>query len=155
MWHSFAACDWLCTTELVNAYWVSLNSGIERKWFFVSADLGGYCSEGRTCGPDGCKSDTLLLHDDGLLLCHDLSNRNEGHSVTLKGCRWIMQRSMPAQGLERLFDGSETGNECAAVISQSSKASYFADSYRLPSFMQSNTPLYLFPLSGRLLCQTG
>ena len=52
-----------------------------------------------------------------------------------------MQRSMRVQGLERLFDGSETGNECAAVhvISQPSKASYFADSYRLPSFMQSNT----------------
>ena len=108
MWHSFAACDWLCTTELVNAYWVSLNSGVERKWFFVSADVGGYSSKGRTCGPDGCKSDTLLFHDDGLLLCRDLSNRKEGHSVTLKGCRWIMQRSMQPQGLERLFDGSET-----------------------------------------------
>ena len=52
-----------------------------------------------------------------------------------------MQRSMRVQGLERLFDGTETGNECAAVISQSPKASYFADSYRLPSFMQSNTSL--------------
>ena len=27
VWRSFAACDWLCTTQLVNAYWVSLNSG--------------------------------------------------------------------------------------------------------------------------------
>ena len=75
---------------LVNAYWVFLNSGVERNWFFVSADVGGYCSEGRTCGSDGCKSHTLLFHDDGLLLCRDLSNRKEGHSVTLKGCRWII-----------------------------------------------------------------
>ena len=66
---------------------------VERKCFFVSANvrgggtrdealrtsvLGGYCSEGLRCGPDGCKSDTLLLHDDGLLLCCDLTNRKEG-----------------------------------------------------------------------------
>ena len=120
-------------------YWVSLNSGVERKWFFVSADVGGCCSEGLTCGPDGCKSDTLLFHDDGLLLCRDLSNRKEGHSVTLKACTWITQRWMRAQGLERLCDGNETGNECIAVISKPSKASYFADSYRLPCFLQSYT----------------
>ena len=42
-WHLFAACDWPCTTQLVNADWVSLNIivAIEKKWFFVSADDRG------------------------------------------------------------------------------------------------------------------
>ena len=57
-------------------------------------------------------------HVGGLQLYCDLTNSKEGQSVTLKGCRWITQRAMRAQGLELLCFGSETGNECTAVISQ-------------------------------------
>ena len=85
--------------------------------------MGGYCSHGLRCGLDGCNSNTLLLDDDGLQLCCDLTNRKEGQSVKLRVCRLITQRSMRAQGLERPRDGRETGNECAAVISQPWKAS--------------------------------
>ena len=85
--------------------------------------MEGYCSEGLRCGLDDCISNTLLLDDDGLQLCCDLTNRKEGQSVKLRGWSLITQRSMRARGLERPRDGSETGNECAAVISQPWKAS--------------------------------